>query len=83
LAQSRCSTASASRPWSRNFENEVWSKIATASRAARCSSPDHANQLARPQEYSSFGATPGGANTFARSQPILLPNTAFLAFKRS
>ncbi len=38
LAQRRCSTANASRPCSRSFAKEVWSKIATVSRVARCSS---------------------------------------------
>src|SRR3954452_16792501 len=63
------------------FENDVWSKTATASRVARCSAADQGSHDGLPQEYAS--SAPGaGAKTLGRSQPILEPKIAPAASAR-
>ena len=81
-AHSHCRAASASRPRTAIFANEVWSNRATFSRAARCSAALGPNQFCRPQPYSVTGVTPGGANQLARSQPCLVPKLARRACSR-
>jgi hypothetical protein len=44
-----CSAASASRPTSRYFENEVWSNTVTFVRVLVCSAADQSSQLGLPQ----------------------------------
>ena len=51
-------------------------------RAARCSADDQGSQFGWPQPYSMSGRWPGGAKTFARSQPILLPKQALACLSR-
>jgi hypothetical protein len=51
-AQMRFSTASASRPTTANLAKEERSNSPTASRTARCSSAEWANQFCRPELYS-------------------------------
>src|SRR6478672_7543324 len=79
---SHCSAASASRPTSRYFENEVWSNTVTPLRVLVCSAADHPSQLGLPQVYSIVGSPPSGAKKLARSQPILLPKLAPAAWSR-
>ena len=83
LAQTHWSAASAPGPDTTYFENDVWSKTATAPRVARCSAADHGCQFCRPQAYSIRASAGDGAKTFGRSQPIRDPNTAPAAASRS
>jgi hypothetical protein len=52
------------------------SMSATRSRIARCSAATASNQLGFPNEFSSRGSIPGGANQLGRSHPNFCPNTA-------
>ena len=83
LAQILESAFSASVPMMRNFANELWSKMATRSRTARCSSPTCVNQFCLPKEYTSCASAPSGANQLGRSQPSLEPKQAPCSFSFS
>ena len=64
LAQSRCSTLSASRPCRRNLAKEVWSKIAAALRVAQAN--------ARVQRATLFPTVQSSAGASALQVPTIL-----------
>ena len=83
LEQIHCRVASASRPTTRYFENDVWSNTATPVRVARCSAADQGSQSGFPHVYGVRGDVPAGAKTLARSHPARDPKAALRAASRS
>ena len=79
LSQSDSRKAAAPGPQTSIFANDDSSKIATASRQARCSAPIAGDQSLPAQPRGRSDSSPAaafGSNQFARSQPDFSPNTA-------
>ena len=79
MSHSRSSSSAAPGPTTSSFANDDSSKIAAASRHARCSAPIAGDQCFPAQPRGRSDSSPRsafGSYQFARSQPDFSPNAA-------